>query len=82
MALAIDTIAGTCERDGFVFPLDVLSEPDAKAVRADLEAAESELADDPERLALLRTYPDRLLPSFDELIRHPALIEAVKPILG
>ncbi|MEM7427082.1 MAG: phytanoyl-CoA dioxygenase family protein [Pseudomonadota bacterium] len=77
-----ESIAEIYDRDGFVFPVDVVSEPDAKAVRADLEAAESELADDPERLALLRAYPDRLLPSFDNLVRHPALVAAVTPILG
>jgi len=31
---------------------------------------------------LLRSYPARLLPSFDRLIRHPRLIDAVSQILG
>lgn len=68
--------------DGFVFPVEVVSREQAQELRADLEAAEAELADDKERLSLLRTYPDRLLPSFDRLIRTPALIESVRPILG
>ena len=68
--------------DGYVFPLDVLESHEAAELRADLEKAESELADDPERLALLRAYPDRLLPSFDRLIRHPKLLEAASRILG
>lgn len=75
-------IAEIYDRDGFVFPIDVISEAEAKAVRADLEAAESELADDPTRLALLRSYPDRLLPSFDRLIRNPNLIDAASEVLG
>ncbi len=81
MPVASD-IAITYDRDGFVFPLDVVSEEEAKAIRADLEAAEAELADDPERLALLRSYPDRLLPSFDRLIRNPSLIAAASQVLG
>jgi len=40
------------------------------------------LADRPQDLALLRAYPDRLLPSFDALVRHPRLIEGVSQILG
>ena len=59
------SIADVYERDGFVFPIDVVSPAEAEAVRADLEAAEAELADDPKRLAVLRAYPDRVLPSFD-----------------
>ena len=78
----MNTVADVYERDGFVFPIDVLSPDAAQALRADLEAAEAELADDPERLALLRSYPDRLLPSFDELVRHPALIDAASQVLG
>ncbi len=82
MTLALSTIASTYERDGFVFPYDVMSPDEAKAIRADLEAAEAELADRPAELALLLSYPDRLLPSFDALIRHPRLIEAASQVLG
>lgn len=83
MALEAGTaVAETYAQDGFVFPIDVMSEADAQAARADLEKAEAELASEPEKLALLRAYPDRLLPSFDHLVRHPALIEAVSQILG
>ncbi|MCV3269835.1 phytanoyl-CoA dioxygenase family protein [Roseobacter sinensis] len=76
------SIAETYERDGFALPIDVLTEGDARALRDDLEAAEAELADDAERLGLLRTYPDRLLPSFDALIRHRGILRAVTSILG
>ena len=70
------------DRDGFVFPLDVMDDANAMQVRADLESAEEELAQDSERLALLRGYPDRLLPSFDRLIRDAGLINAASAILG
>lgn len=51
-------------------------------LRADFEAAEAELAGDDERLKLLRTYPDRLLPKFDALIRNPKILEKISRILG
>lgn len=76
------SIAEAYDRDGFVFPIDVVSADEAQSVRADLEAAEAELAEDPERLGLLRSYPDRLLPSFDRLIRNPSLINAAAQVLG
>lgn len=69
-------------RDGFFFPIDVADSGEARDIRADLEAAEAELAEDPERLALLRSYPDRVLPSFDRLIRNDTVIAAVSAILG
>ena len=77
-----EQISETYARDGFVFPVDIVSAEEAHAIRVDLEAAEAELASDPERLALLRSYPDRLLPSFDRLIRNPNLIAAASQLFG
>jgi len=82
MTSATATFAETYERDGFVFPVDVLGETEAQEIRADLEAGERELADRPNELSMLLSYPDRLLPSFDKLIRNPRLIEAASQILG
>ncbi|MDP6390417.1 MAG: hypothetical protein QF654_11020 [Alphaproteobacteria bacterium] len=82
MAAAKQSVSETYARDGFVFPIDAISGEEAREVRADLEAAEGELADDPEKLGLLRNYPDRLLPSFDKLIRNPNLVEAASQVLG
>lgn len=73
---------GAYERDGFIFPYPVIGASAACEIRADLEAAESELANAPEKLALLRAYPDRVLPSFDALIRHPRLVAAAQKLLG
>lgn len=78
----IESVAERYARDGFVFPLDVMDPAAAKALRADYEAAEAELADDPERLKLLRTYPAQVLPSFDALIRDPRITDPVASILG
>jgi ectoine hydroxylase-related dioxygenase (phytanoyl-CoA dioxygenase family) len=76
------TLAQAYARDGYVCPLDIMSAQEAQAIRADLEAAEEELADDPRRLSLLHAYPDRLLPSFDRMIRHPKLVAAAQDVLG
>ena len=76
------SIADTYDKDGFVFPINVLSTAQANTVLQDLEAAEAELSNDAEKLALLRSYPDRLLPSFDDLIRNPMLVNAASQILG
>ncbi|MEM9355863.1 MAG: phytanoyl-CoA dioxygenase family protein [Pseudomonadota bacterium] len=81
-AMKTPDLASDYERAGFVFPIDVVSAQEALALRQDLERAEQELADDPERLALLRAYPDRLLPSFDRLIRNDNLIAAASAVLG
>ena len=70
------------EEDGFIFPVDVMTTENIKAVRDDFELAETELADDPKRLSLLRSYPSHLLPSFNKLIRNKNLITNVTKILG
>ncbi len=75
-------IAETYARDGFVFPIDAVPEAEAKAIRAELEAGEAELANDPKRLGLLRAYSNRLLPSFDRLVRNPNLVAAAAEVLG
>ena len=49
-------IADRFARDGFVSSVDVISPAEAAEARADLEAAESELAEDREKLVLLRSY--------------------------
>ena len=77
-----EPLADAYERDGFVFPYSVVSKSEAEAIRADLEAGEAALADSPSELALLRSYPDRLLPSFDGLIRNSRLLDAASQILG
>ena len=41
-------------RDGYIFPLDVISPDEAAILRADYEAAESMLAGDDQKMWLLR----------------------------
>ena len=82
MTVAVESPAETYARDGFVFPIEVMDSFEASSIQNDLEKAETELAHDPEKLGLVRAYPDRLLPSFDRLVRHSNLIAAVSPLLG
>ena len=77
-----EKIRHTYSQDGYVFPINVLNCEEAKSLRQDLEKAESELKGYPQKLALLKSYPDRLLPSFDKLIRKSELINAAKAVLG
>ena len=77
-----DTVTERYHRQGYVLPIDVISKQDAQALRNDLESAEAELATDKEKHALLMAYPDRLLPSFYQLIRHETLIDYASSILG
>jgi len=78
----ISSVAASYARDGFVFPVDILTEAEALSLRQDLEQAEAETANDPDRLAMVRGYPARLLPSFDALVRHPKMVAAAAAVLG
>jgi ectoine hydroxylase-related dioxygenase (phytanoyl-CoA dioxygenase family) len=82
MNVSTPTIAADYARDGYVFPLDILSPAEAAELRADLESAEDEVRADKQKLRLLRGYPARLLPSFARLVRHPKMIAAASAVLG
>ncbi len=75
-------VAARYQRDGFVFPLDIMSPDEAAELRADLEEAEARYANDPKKLALVRGYPARLLPSFARMVRHPKMVAAAQAALG
>jgi ectoine hydroxylase-related dioxygenase (phytanoyl-CoA dioxygenase family) len=77
-----NALADQYTTDGFVSPLDILTPAEAAEIRADLEAAEAEFADQPQKLAMLRGFPARLLPSYARLIRHPKMIAAAQAALG
>ncbi|MES2564739.1 MAG: phytanoyl-CoA dioxygenase family protein [Pseudomonadota bacterium] len=80
--VAASKIAKGYAKDGYFFPYDVISRTEAALLLADLEAAEGELASDPARLSMLRSFPAQLLPSFAEVVCHPRLIAAVSQIIG
>jgi len=69
-------------KNGFFSPVDAIPKAQAEELRQDFEAAEEELQGDTERLSLLKAYPNRLLPSFDNATRNETLVAAAKEILG
>ena len=70
------------QRDGFVFPIDVMDSAAAAAYRARLEAAETAFPDLINAKTCLRRYPNLVLPFVDEISRLPAVTDAVAAILG
>ena len=77
-----ENIALKYNKDGFVAPINVMTPQEAQNLLVDFEQAESELVNQPEKLALLKSYPNRLLPSFDALTRNSKLINAATSVLG
>lgn len=67
-------------RDGFVFPLPVLTPAEALACRRRLEAVEAAHGG---RLAgELRQKPHLLFTWLADLVRHPAILDAIEDVLG
>ncbi len=72
----------TYERDGFVFPLRVMSVERARDYRDQLEAAEAAAGGNPQSCKAIRTYCNLSLPFVDEITRDPAITGPVADILG
>lgn len=77
-----NNIVAKYANDGFIAPLDIMTTQEALEIRLDFEDAEAQLANDPEKMALLRSYPNRLLPLVDKLTRNTKLIESASAVLG
>ena len=67
------------ERDGFHFPIRVMSAAEAGAIRADVETAERHFAARGERL---RHRPHLVVTALDRLIRNETMLDAVEDLLG
>jgi ectoine hydroxylase-related dioxygenase (phytanoyl-CoA dioxygenase family) len=67
------------EREGFHFPVPVVSAEEAQSIRADVEVAERHFASQGERL---RHRPHLLVTALDRLIRNDPLLDAVEDLLG
>jgi len=68
------------ERDGYYFPVRVLSADEARHYRQRLERVEDELGG-PLR-GIYRVKPHLLLTWLAELVRHPAILDAVEDVIG
>jgi len=68
------------ERDGFVFPVRVMSPEDADAARVALEQAE---ADYPDALdGAGRNNAHMTFPFLDEIVHHPTMLDAIEDLIG
>ncbi|HTW51940.1 MAG TPA: phytanoyl-CoA dioxygenase family protein [Stellaceae bacterium] len=78
-ALSEDQIAAY-HRQGYLAPVPVMSEADARALRGTLEAIEAGMGG-PLR-GDIRHKAHLLFPFLADLIRHPAILDAIEDILG
>ena len=62
------------QRDGYLFPLDVMSPEEAGDYRRRLESLEARYADDLPVDRYIRYDPHYVLPLADELMRHPGML--------
>ena len=69
-------------RDGFAFPLRLLSAAQAAGYRARLEAAMASHPDTAGMAPYIKTNSHFLFPFADDLIHEPALLDAAEAILG
>ena len=77
-SLSADAIA-QYEREGYYFPVPVITAGEAKQARADVERAEAYFQARGERL---RHRPHLLLTCLDLLVRHEKVLDAVEDLLG
>ena len=81
---AVDTgaIAGRYHRDGFHFPLEVLSEAQALACRAELERLKGRIVEQKLSNKGQLNYRHVVFRFAYELVRHPRILDAVEQIQG
>lgn len=82
MTSVTDGLATRFEHDGFVFPLDAMTEAEAIGYRHQLEALEARDCTDFPISQCLRRYPNLVLPFVDEISRRPEITNVVAEILG
>ncbi len=82
MTSSTNSIREAFLRDGYVFPIPVMSEEQAADYRAQLEDFEATIGREQKYRRCLRKYPNLVLPFVDEISRLPAVVDAVAEILG
>jgi non-haem Fe2+, alpha-ketoglutarate-dependent halogenase len=79
---APEKLVETYARDGFYFPIRVMTEADAAACRAELEKAETMAAGQEDGRRFFRDYSNVALGFVDRISRSPAVTDPVAAILG
>ncbi len=71
------------QRDGYLFPIDCLTQDEVRHYRGRLEAFEHEQGGTFGRLpGLVRSKSHLLFDWMDELVRHPRVLDAVESVIG
>jgi len=71
------------ERDGYLFPLEVMAEAEALALRARIETIERRVkTEQGVSHQRFRSFCHLLMPAIDQLVREPAILDPVESILG
>jgi ectoine hydroxylase-related dioxygenase (phytanoyl-CoA dioxygenase family) len=79
----LDDWVADYRRDGYCFPIDVMSAARAAHYRVQLEEVERERgASDARFAAAVFRYSHLVMPFADEITRLPAIVESVKALLG
>ena len=76
------SVRASFERDGYVFPLEVMTSARAAEYRAMFEAAEAASAHDAVASRIVKQCASTVLPFVDEIMRLPSVVEPVASILG
>lgn len=69
-------------QQGYLCPIDVFEESQARRLRRELERVESDVRNDPERQAILAHNGHWVVPWLDRLARTPGIVEPVADLLG
>ena len=76
-------LANRYARDGFVFPIDVMSPAEAAGFRSRIETLEAgPIGKGPEAQKLYRFKPYLIFAWAAELVRHPGILDAVEQLIG
>ena len=78
----LDNISHCYDRDGYYFPIDVMSEQKAASCRRELEYIETDPGEKFQDKAIWFTNANFVLPFVDEISRLPAILEPIIRILG
>ncbi len=82
MTANINATVADYTRDGFVFPITIMSEAKAREYRNQLETLEAKDSLEYPVKRCLRRYPNLVLPFVDEISRRPEITDIVAEILG
>lgn len=76
------SVRASFDRDGYVFPIEVMTPVRAAECRAAFESIEAAHADDAIATRVVKQFASTVLPFVDEVMRLPSILEPVASLLG